>query len=97
VEVKDMPLYPLQTPHDPYRGWDAKKLEAKARFDRLAAKVTKHINDEVKARGPGNYVFTSGMVSIELGEDRPSVERVFWHYDASYNVSVFASAADLAG
>jgi hypothetical protein len=86
-----MKSYPISTDRDYYRGSNASKQRNATEYNRVAARVEKYINDDLKDKPTDTaYTYFSQYIAHELGEDSSLVQRIVFSIDCGHNgVTIF--------
>ena len=81
-----MKAYPVRIAPDSYRGRDERKVAKRSEYNRVAARVEKHINDKLRD-APDNSIhqFLSAYIAINLREDSDLVHRIVFSIDCGHN------------
>lgn len=80
-----MALYPIQVPRDPYRGRNPARLRKAERFDKLAERLERYINERVAQSKDESQIFSYGMIAIDLGIPEKDIENVLYGVDCGGN------------
>jgi hypothetical protein len=78
-----MVKYPVSVDRSSYRGNDPKKRAKAAQYNRDAAMLEQHINDQIKSGKTGIFLYST--IAREVGLDRQYVEKILFSVDCGHN------------
>jgi hypothetical protein len=80
-----MPSYPIKVPRGSYRGRDPARLRRAERFDKLAERLERYINERAAACTEEIQIFAYRKIALELGIPEAEVEKVLYGVDCGGN------------